>query len=128
MSYKSAKIYTGSEWVDIAVTTTDVWVRSVRNITGTTYSLALADAGKSLVFSNSSPITVTIPLDSGIEFPIGETFLLIQKGTGQITVTATSGVTLGSLNSNVKSAGTYAEMHLAKIAVDEWVLSGDLTA
>lgn len=128
MSYKSAKIYTGSEWVDIAVTTTDVWVRNVRNVTGTTYSLALADAGKSLVFSDSSPITVTIPLDSGIEFPIGETFLLVQKGTGQITVTATSGVTLGSLNSKVKSAGTYAEMHLAKIAANEWVLSGDLTA
>lgn len=128
MSYKSAKVYTGSEWVDLAVTTTDVWVRNVSNITGTSYTLALADAGKSLVFSNSSAITITVPLDSGINFPIGETFLLIQKGTGQITVTATSGVTLGSLNSKVKSAGTYAELHLAKLAVNEWVLSGDLTA
>lgn len=128
MTYKSAKVYTGSEWVDLAVTTTDVWVRNLRNITGTTYTLDSADSGKQLVFSNSSSITITIPTAASVSFPIGETFVINTTGTGQITVSPASGVTVRSLNSNLKSAGQYSEMRLAKIAADEWLLSGDLTA
>lgn len=128
MTYKSAKVYTGSEWVDLAVTTTDVWVRTVRDITGTSYTLDSADSGKSLNFSNSSAITVTVPPTTSVSFPIGETFVITPKGTGQITVVAGAGVTLRSLNSKVKSAGQYAELRLSKIAADEWLLSGDLTA
>jgi hypothetical protein len=128
MTYKSAKVYTGSEWVDLAVTSTDVWVRNTREITGTAYTLDSADAGKSLIFTNSSAITITVPPTSSVSFPIGETFTITPKGTGQITVAAGSGVTLSSLNSKVKSSGQYAELRLSKIAADEWLLSGDLTS
>lgn len=128
MTYKSAQVYTGSEWVDLAVSIPSVTQRTIGNIIGTLYTLLLVDAGKALIFSNSSSITVTIPLDSTTNFSIGQTFVLSPKGTGQITVAGAVGVTVSSLNGDLKSAGQYAELRLIKIAANEWLLSGDLTA
>jgi hypothetical protein len=61
-------------------------------------------------------------------FVIGQTFIVIQKGSGQVTVVAESGATLYSLSSNTKTSGQYAQVSLLKIDSDKWVLSGDLTS
>lgn len=127
-SYKSAKVYSGSEWVDIAVAVSDAWQRTVQNITGTTYTTSLSDAGKALVFSNSSSITLTIPVESSVNYVIGQSFQIVQKGTGQITIVGDMGVTINSLSGNNKTSGQYAEARLIKLASDEWLLSGDLTS
>ena len=128
MTYKSAKIYTGSDWVDLAVAISDSWQRPVGNISGTAYTPVLTDAGKALVFTSSSSVTLTLPPESTSNFLIGQTFILIQKGTGVVTVAAGSGVTLRSKSSYVKTAGQYSEARLIKTASNEWLLSGDLSA
>lgn len=128
MTYKSAKIYSGSDWVDLAVAITDATQRTIANITGTTFTPGIADAGKALVFSNSSAITLTIPAESSTNYVIGQTFTLIQKGTGQVTVAAAAGVTLNSLSGYKKTSGQYAEARLIKTASNEWLLSGNLSS
>ena len=128
MSYKAAKVYTGSEWVDLAVAVSDSWQRPIGNITGTSYTPSLSDAGKALVFSNSSSITFTLPPESSVNYLIGQTLVVIQKGTGVVTVAAGVGVTLNSKGSLVKTAGQYSEVRLIKTASNEWLLSGDLSS
>jgi uncharacterized protein YaiE (UPF0345 family) len=128
MTYKTAQVYTGSEWVDIAVAISEATQRTVGNITGTSYTLLETDAGKVLVFSNSSAIDLTIPAESVTNYAIGQTFVVIQKGTGTITIAGAVGVTIRSLSSKTKTNGQYSEARLIKIASNEWLLSGDLSS
>ena len=128
MTYKSAKIYSGTDWIDLAVAVADPSQRTVANITGTTYTPGISDAGKALVFTNSSAITLTIPAESSTNYTIGQTFLILQKGTGQVTVAGASGVTIHALSGNSKTSGQYAEARLIKTASNEWLLSGDLSS
>lgn len=128
MTYQTAKVYNGTAWVDLAVSVSNATQRSITNITATSYTLGSADVGKALIMNNGSAITLTIPLDATYNFVIGETFVIVQKGAGAITVAATAGVTLRSLNSYVETAGQYAEAKLTKISSNEWLLSGDLSA
>lgn len=128
MAYKSAKVYTGSEWVDLAVAVSSSGQRPISNVTGTSYTLLSVDAGKELVFSNASSVTLTVPAESTTNFTIGQTFVLFQKGDGQITVSPAAGVTVRSKSDYVKTASKYSEIRLIKIASDEWALTGDLSA
>jgi len=92
----------------------------------TSYTLVLADAGKMIVMNNSSIATVTIPLQSTANFPIGTQILVMSIGVGQTTIAATSGVTLNSKN-GVTASGQYAVISIIKINTDSWVVAGDAT-
>lgn len=128
MTYRSAKVWSGSTWepISVAVPNTHQW--TVNSPTNTTYTLALADAGRFMNFDNSNPMTVTVPPYSSVEFQIGQEINISQYGTGTVTLQAGSGVTIRSLSGNLEISGQYGVARLVKIATDEWVLSGDLTA
>jgi len=128
MTYKTAKIYSGSEWVDLAVANSDATQRTVGNITTTTHNIVAADAGKALICDNTSAITLTIPNDTTYTFTIGQTFVVIQKNTGAVTIQGDVGVTIDSLDGKIKTNGRYSEVRLIKIAANEWLLSGDLSS
>jgi hypothetical protein len=95
---------------------------------GTSYTLALADSGTIVETNNSSAVTITVPPNSSVAFPVGVTLAFRQYGTGQITVAAGAGVTIRSRGDAYKLAGRYAEAALTKRGTDEWILSGDLVA
>jgi hypothetical protein len=94
--------------------------------TGTTYTLVLADNAKVVTLSNASAITVTVPTNASVAFPIGVQVNLVQLGAGQVTVT--SSATIRSQGSKLKLNGQYAAASLLKIATDEWVLIGNTAA
>lgn len=94
--------------------------------TGTTYTLVLADNAKVVTLSNASAITVTVPTNASVAFPIGVQVNLVQLGAGQVTVT--SSATIRSQGSKLKLNGQYAGATLLKIATDEWVLIGNTAA
>lgn len=127
-TYKSAQVYTGSGWVNLAVNVADVWERIIANVSSTAYTLPLTDAGKAIVTTSELATTITIPAETTANFTLGESFVIIQKGTGQVTIAAASGVTLNSLNSYKKSLGQFSELRLFKTGSNEWFLSGNLTA
>ncbi len=102
--------------------------RPVNTQTGTTYTLVLGDSGKLVTLSNAGTITLTIPLNASVAYPVGAEIDLAQLGAGQVTVAATGGVTLTSYTSLVKLAGQYAGATLKKTATDTWLLIGNLSA
>lgn len=93
--------------------------------TGTTYTLALADAGKAVTLSNAAAITLTIPTNASVAFPVDTRIDLIQYGAGQVTVGG-AGVTIRSSGSKLKLTGQYSGATLWKRDTDEWVLIGDI--
>ena len=98
---------------------------SVKN--GTAYTLAVADAGTLLQFTNAAAITVTVP--AGTYFT-GTTIDLIQTGTGRITVIGAAGVTInGQTAVGIPiSTARYAIVRLEIYAANMWTMSGDLVA
>jgi len=98
--------------------------------TGTTYQLALADAGYLITLSNAAAISVTIPTDASVAFPIGTQILLmqLQTGAGVVTVSAfTPGTTSVVGKNGLKTSGQWAVISLIKIAANSWVVAGDAT-
>jgi hypothetical protein len=96
------------------------------NQTGTTYELVIGDAGKIIECNNGSAITLTIPANASVAFPVGTVIQVYQMGAGQVTVAITSD-TLRSPN-GAKTQTQYSVISLWKRASTEWVLSGDSEA
>lgn len=100
---------------------------SINAQTGTTYTLALSDAGKLITLDNASPITLYVPEDSSVDFPVGTQILLAQLD-GQVTVAEDStGVTVITPET-LKLRKTGSQAALVKIAADTWLLAGDIEA
>ncbi|MEM9449960.1 MAG: hypothetical protein AAGA75_15655 [Cyanobacteria bacterium P01_E01_bin.6] len=100
----------------------------INDQTGTTYTLALADRGKLVELNNASAITLTVPPNSSVAFPVGTQIMLRQKGAGQVTVVGGSGVSIQSSGAKAKSGAQHGPMALVKVASDVWWLFGELTA
>jgi hypothetical protein len=100
-------------------------VVGINQQSGTSYTLVLGDKDKLIEASNSSAITITIPQDASVDFPIGTTLMVVQTGTGQVTV-SNSGITLVSAT-GTKTRAQYSVASLIKRASNSWLLSGDLT-
>lgn len=97
-----------------------------RNIRNSSYTLVLSDANKLIEMNNISPNTLTIPLNSLVEFPIGTKIDILQTGTGQTTVFPTPGVTLNSSLNATKLLGQWSAAAIIKRDTNTWVLIGDL--
>ena len=88
--------------------------------TGTSYSLTSSDNGKVVTLNNGSAITLTIPSGLGDGFNC----LIVQKGSGQITLSA-SGTTLINRQNHTKTAGQYAVVSIVNIGSDNIIVGGD---
>jgi hypothetical protein len=95
--------------------------------TGTSYTLVLGDASKMVEMSNTSAITLTVPLNSSVPFLVGAQIVLLQTNTGQVTVAGAGGVTING-NPGLKLRAQWSSATLIKRATDTWVLVGDTTA
>jgi len=96
-----------------------------------TQTLAAADMNSIMEFTATS--TLTLPVNSGVDLPVGVPIVLnVKHATQVLTVTAAASVTLvstnhpagGSAASDTVSAGGSAV--LFKTAADVWALSGDI--
>lgn len=118
--------YNGSE---VAVAS-DVSGSTENAQTGTSYTLVLTDAGKTVTMTNSSSNTLTVPPNSSVAFPTGSRVDVIQYGSGQTTIAAGSGVTIYKYaiasGTNAKLAGQYSAATLWKKDTNIWVLVGNL--
>ena len=92
--------------------------------TGTSYTLALSDAGKTVSISNASANMVTVPTNASVAFPVGAWLMVKQAGAGATSIAAAGGVTINAPSGlTVAGQGYYAT--LRKTATDTWdVVSG----
>jgi hypothetical protein len=94
--------------------------------TGTSYTLVLTDLAKVISLTNAAAITLTVPTNASVAFPVGTQILLYQGGAGQVTIS--SSATIRSEGSKLKIFGQYGVAGLLKVATDEWVAFGNLVA
>jgi len=95
--------------------------------TGTTYTLVLTDASKMITMNNAAAITLSVPTDASVAFPVGTTIDVAQIGAGKVTVAAvTPGTTAVNGTPSLGFRAQYSAATLIKIAANSWLVVGDL--
>lgn len=94
--------------------------KEVKDDTTTSYTLVLADRNSVVTLNNASAVSLTIPADSSVAYPIGTEIVLINKGAGTVTV----GITTDTLNQNVGglTMAQYDKRTLIKITATSWIM------
>jgi len=92
------------------------------------YTLSALTERDSLVeISSASGVTLTVPTNATVAYPVGTSIDILQTGAGQITVAGASGVTINA-TPGLKLRTQWSGATLFKRATDTWVLYGDLSA
>jgi hypothetical protein len=126
--------WNGSAWVAVlsTITTSSIsgngttttltnFGAEVNTQSGTSYTLTATDNGKIISCTSNSAVTITVPaLTSGFNC------LIVQRGTGQITLSA-SGSTINNRYNFNKTAGQHAIMSLVSVAAGIFISSGDMS-
>lgn len=76
--------------------------------------------------NSSNAVTITIPLNSSVAFAIGSCITITKIGTGDVTISPSTGVTLNSKDSARTIDGQFSAVTLYKVATDEWDMWGAL--
>lgn len=96
------------------------------------FTLELANAGKTIEVDSTSSIVITIPKDSVLSFPTGSQISFIRSNTGLVSFQAADNVVTSILSKNnaKKISSQYSSATLIKksSSPDAWYLIGDLTA
>ena len=115
----------------VASLTTDLAAKFPLNVSTNaqtaSYTLVAGDAQKIIEMNVSTANTLTIPLDSSVNFPVGTSIVVVQTGTGQTTIAGAAGVTVNSFL-GLKIIGRWAGCTLVKRAANTWVAVGGLVA
>jgi hypothetical protein len=95
-------------------------VRYVRQDISTTSSrnLALTDRNKVVACNSASTITITVPADSTVNFPVGSVVYIVRLGSGVVTLAAAGGVTV----SRTGNLGSSEELYVRKRAANNWIV------
>ena len=96
--------------------------------TGTTYTLAVADAGQLVTLANASAITLTVPTNASVPFAIGTQITIAQSGAGQVTISPAVGVTVSAADTATKLRVQWSAATLIKTDTNNWILIGDIKA
>ena len=90
---------------------------------------ALTERDSLIEVSSATGVTVSIPVDETLNFPIGTSIDVLQTGAGQVTIAAvTPGTTTVNSTPGLKLRTTWSSATLFKRAANTWVVYGDLTA
>lgn len=109
------------QWVNQS---TDILINSQ---SGATYVLALTDKDGLLEIATDTGSTLSIPNNSAVTFSIGSQFLIYQAGAGQVTFSGASQVSLIASGGKNKTSASGSTASLIKVAINSWLLSGDIT-
>jgi hypothetical protein len=104
---------------------------NVNTQTATQYVPVLSDSSAFVYMNTSTSTQVNIPTNSSTPYPVGTTLTIVQAGTGTVTLSAQF-----PLTTNLQSAGAsptqpktrtqYSAAVLHKVAIDTWVVMGDI--
>ena len=114
----------GSARIDVTLTSTGAQVIT-NSQAGTTYTLVVTDADKVIEFTSSSAVTLTVPTNASVAFPVGTVIEVFRYGTGEVSV-AGAGITFRSPGGGLRLNNQYSAAVLRKRATDEWVFQGDI--
>ena len=101
--------------------------RDMPQITAANLTLIAGDAGKHYYATNTSPTTLTIPLNSSVAFALGTVITVVNQGTGNITIARGTCTLYLAGNSTIASRTitSYGVGTLLKVATDTWFINGN---
>lgn len=114
----------GPRGARLPVNSTDTRLTVTVSSATTSYTLALEDANTAMTFDGT--LTVLVPDNSSVEFPIGTQLVIINRGSGTISIDAAGSATLYSAGSVYDITASKGVASLIKTAADEWYLAGNL--
>ena len=88
--------------------------------TGTTYTFALTDVGKTVTASNAAASTYTIPPTASVAWPTGTTLEVTNLGAGVVTFAAGAGVTV---TNTAATLAQYASAALIRTGLNAWTVT-----
>ena len=88
---------------------------------------ALSERDSLIEMGSSSALTLTIPANSAVAYPVGTSIDILQTSTGQVTIAGAAGVTVNA-TPGLKLRTQWSGVTLFKRATDTWVVYGDLSA
>ena len=91
------------------------------------YTLLIGDDGIIVEANSTSPITITVSLNSTTPFPIGTKITLIRTNTGTVTIAGVVGVTINATPGLLLRA-QWSAATLLKRGTNTWLLMGDLSS
>lgn len=98
--------------------------QNITYVSGTEYTLQLADINETIMFSSVLPVTFTIPPQANVSFLTGHTVKYIQTGEGSVTV-AGAGINFTSNQSLTTMKGETRT--LTKLSKDVWSVEGQVS-
>ena len=88
---------------------------------------ALTERDSLIEMGSASALTLTVPTNATVAWPVGTSIDILQTGAGQVTIAAGAGVTVNG-TPGLKLRTQWSGVTLFKRATDTWVVYGDLTA
>jgi hypothetical protein len=114
----------GPRGARLPVNSTDTRLTVTVSSATTSYTLALEDANTAMTFDGT--LTVLVPDNAVVAFPIGTQLVIINRGSGTIGIDAASTATLYSAGSVYDITASKGVASLIKTGADEWYLAGNL--
>jgi hypothetical protein len=103
------------------------YLEAPQNAQNTSYTLTLTDSGKHIYSQNTTTQVLTIPTNDNVAFNVGTMVSIVLQGSGNVTVSPFSGVTLylaGNSTSASRTISTYGMATLMKVATNTWFING----
>lgn len=114
-----ARVSFGDDGFTLIGGATETQLLGVNAQTGTAYTLQLADMAKDVQCGNASPVTLTIPTDASVPFPVNTLIAFSQTGAGAVTASPAAGVTLNGAN-GFATTNQYDGRVLQKVSANTW--------
>lgn len=90
------------------------------------YTLQLIDSGGIVENNSGGTLTVTVPTDSSVAFPVGTQIIISRNNNGAVNISGGGSVSINGVTSTVALGGGYAGVILYKRATNSWVAFGNL--
>jgi hypothetical protein len=113
---------TGEEVMDIINENFDELYHNTIDEKTDDHTLVLADEMKLLRMNKATALSLTVPPNASVAFPIGERIRLRRTGVGVLTVAAGVGVTVTGSAGGLTDAGLNVDMLLEKLDTNTWIL------
>lgn len=98
------------------------------NIQTASYSLVLSDNNKMIEGNTSSTILISIPEYTSQSFATGSQILISRIGTGTMSITSSTNVSILSAGGKLNLASQYSVATLINRGIDSWIFSGDISS
>ena len=119
--------FTGAiDGTDATFTGTTTTYLNVITDSGTTRNPGLTDASAYILCTHATGMTVMLPQNSTVAFPVGTTIYFERNGAGTLTFAAGTGAIVNSKDATLTCGDRYTTVASVKIAADTWTLIGNI--